>query len=62
MARPLRFPSAMKNVKEGLQQMAHLALRVYLKVHCGHRVRGKARLARPIARTVVSSPRYDTPT
>ena len=47
MARPLRFPSAMKNVKEGLQQMAHLALRVYLKVHCGHRVRGKARLARP---------------
>src|SRR5437899_313181 len=47
VARPLRFPSAMKNVKEGLQQMAHLALRVYLKVHCGHRVRGKARLARP---------------
>src|SRR5438105_12749858 len=43
----LAFPFAMKNVKEGLQQMAHLALRVYLRVHCGHRVRGKARLARP---------------
>jgi 1-acyl-sn-glycerol-3-phosphate acyltransferase len=37
----------MKNMKEGFQKMAHLALRVYLKVHCGHRVRGKARLDRP---------------
>jgi 1-acyl-sn-glycerol-3-phosphate acyltransferase len=34
-------------MKERMQQMAHLALRVYLKVHCGHRVRGKARLERP---------------
>ena len=37
----------MKNLKEGLQQVAHLALRVYLKVHCGYRVRGRARLDRP---------------
>ena len=34
-------------MKERMQQMAHLALRVYLKIHCGHRVRGKARLDRP---------------
>jgi long-chain acyl-CoA synthetase len=27
--------------------MAHLALRVYLKIHCGHRVRGKAHLEQP---------------
>jgi 1-acyl-sn-glycerol-3-phosphate acyltransferase len=27
--------------------MAHLALRVFLKLHCGHRVQGKVRLDRP---------------
>ncbi len=27
--------------------MAHLGLRVFLKLHCGHRVRGKPRLDRP---------------
>ena len=27
--------------------MAHLALRVFLRLHCGYRVRGKARLDRP---------------
>jgi len=34
-------------MKERMQQMAHLALRIYLKIHCGHRVRGKAHLERP---------------
>jgi 1-acyl-sn-glycerol-3-phosphate acyltransferase len=34
------------NLKEGLQKLAHLALRVFLKLHCGHRVRGKPRLDR----------------
>jgi 1-acyl-sn-glycerol-3-phosphate acyltransferase len=37
----------MRTVKERMQQMAHLALRVYLKIHCGHRVRGRVRLERP---------------
>ena len=35
------------NMKDGLRKMAHLALRVYLKIHCGHRVRGIPRLDRP---------------
>jgi 1-acyl-sn-glycerol-3-phosphate acyltransferase len=34
-------------MKERMQQMAHLALRVFLKIHCGHRVRGRAKLDRP---------------
>ena len=34
-------------MKEGLQQLAHLGLRVFLKLHCGFRVRGIPRLDRP---------------
>jgi len=34
-------------VREGLQKLAHLALRVFLRIHCGYRVRGKVRLERP---------------
>jgi 1-acyl-sn-glycerol-3-phosphate acyltransferase len=34
-------------IKQGLQKLAHLGLRVFLKLHCGFRVRGKARLDRP---------------
>jgi len=34
-------------MKERMQQMAHLGLRLFLKIHCGHRVRGRVRLDRP---------------
>jgi 1-acyl-sn-glycerol-3-phosphate acyltransferase len=34
-------------IKPGLQKLAHLGLRVFLKLHCGFRVRGKLRLDRP---------------
>lgn len=34
-------------MKEGLQQLAHLGLRVFLKIHCGLRVTGVPRLDRP---------------
>lgn len=37
----------MVNVKEGLQKVAHLALRIFLKIHCGYRVRGRAPLSEP---------------
>jgi 1-acyl-sn-glycerol-3-phosphate acyltransferase len=37
----------MRTLKQGLQQLAHLGLRVFLKIHCGHRVRGVPRLDRP---------------
>jgi 1-acyl-sn-glycerol-3-phosphate acyltransferase len=33
--------------KAGLQKMAHLGLRVFLKLRCSHRVQGKVRLDRP---------------
>ena len=35
------------NFKAGLQKLAHLGLRVFLKIHCGFRVRGKLKLDRP---------------
>jgi 1-acyl-sn-glycerol-3-phosphate acyltransferase len=35
------------NIKAGLQKAAHLALRVFLKLHCGYRVRGQAPLRGP---------------
>jgi 1-acyl-sn-glycerol-3-phosphate acyltransferase len=35
------------NIKAGLQQLAHLALRVFLKIHCGFKVRGTPKLDRP---------------
>lgn len=35
------------NIKAGLQTLAHLALRVFLKIHCGFRVRGAPKLDRP---------------
>ena len=35
------------SMKEGLQKLAHLGLRVFLKLHCGYRVRGQIRLDRP---------------
>lgn len=34
-------------MKQGLQQLAHLGLRVFLKIHCGLRVFGVPRLDRP---------------
>lgn len=34
-------------IKQGLQKLAHLILRVFLKIHCGFRVRGTPRLDRP---------------
>lgn len=34
-------------MKEGLQQLAHLGLRVFLKIHCGLKVHGIPRLDRP---------------
>jgi len=37
----------MRTLREGLQQLAHLGLRVFLKLHCGFRVRGVPRLDRP---------------
>jgi 1-acyl-sn-glycerol-3-phosphate acyltransferase len=37
----------MRTLKEGLQQLAHLGLRVFLKIHCGFRVHGVPRLDRP---------------
>ena len=37
----------MRTLKQGLQQLAHLGLRVYLKIRCGHRVHGVPRLDRP---------------
>lgn len=37
----------MRTVKQGMQQLAHLGLRVYLKIRCGHRVHGVPRLDRP---------------
>jgi 1-acyl-sn-glycerol-3-phosphate acyltransferase len=37
----------MTTIKGGLQKLAHLALRVYLKIRCGMRVRGTPRLDRP---------------
>jgi 1-acyl-sn-glycerol-3-phosphate acyltransferase len=37
----------MMNLKSGLQTLAHLGLRVFLKLHCGFRVRGVSRLEQP---------------
>lgn len=37
----------MRTIKQGFQQLAHLGLRVFLKIHCGVRVRGIPRLDRP---------------
>lgn len=37
----------MRTIKEGLQQLAHLGLRVFLKLRCGMRVHGVPRLDRP---------------
>lgn len=37
----------MRTLKQGLQQLAHLGLRVFLKIHCGLRVWGVPRLGRP---------------
>jgi len=37
----------MRTIRQGLQQLAHLGLRVFLKIHCGLRVRGIPRLDRP---------------
>ena len=37
----------MRTIKEGLQQLAHLGLRVFLKMRCGMRVHGVPRLDRP---------------
>jgi long-chain acyl-CoA synthetase len=34
-------------MKQGLHKLAHLALRLFLRIHCGFRVKGKARLDRP---------------
>lgn len=34
-------------IKQGLQKFAHLALRLFLRIHCGFRVKGKTRLDRP---------------
>lgn len=34
-------------LKEGLQKMAHLGLRVFLRLHCGYRVRGRAQIEEP---------------
>lgn len=35
------------NMKAGLQKLAHLVLRVFLKIHCGFKVRGVPKLDRP---------------
>ncbi|HLY74103.1 MAG TPA: lysophospholipid acyltransferase family protein [Planctomycetota bacterium] len=37
----------MTAIKEGLQLLAHLALRVYLKIRCGMQIRGIPRLGHP---------------
>src|SRR5438105_15884957 len=37
----------MRTMREGLQQLAHLGLRVFLKIHCGLRVHGAPRLDKP---------------
>jgi 1-acyl-sn-glycerol-3-phosphate acyltransferase len=37
----------MRTIKEGLQQLAHLGLRVFLKMRCGMRVHGVPRLDKP---------------
>ena len=37
----------MRTIKQGLQQLAHLGLRVFLKIRCGMRVHGVPRLDRP---------------
>ncbi|HLY10883.1 MAG TPA: lysophospholipid acyltransferase family protein [Planctomycetota bacterium] len=37
----------MTTLKQGLQQLAHLGLRVYLKIRCGMRVHGVPRLGQP---------------
>ncbi len=37
----------MMNLREGCQKLAHLALRVFLKIRCGHRVHGVPHLERP---------------
>lgn len=37
----------MTTIRQGLQQLAHLGLRVYLKIRCGMRVHGVPRLDRP---------------
>ena len=37
----------MRTIKQGLQQLAHLGLRVFLKIHCGMRVHGAPRLDQP---------------
>jgi 1-acyl-sn-glycerol-3-phosphate acyltransferase len=34
-------------LKQSLQKLAHLALRVFLRLHCGYRLRGRIRLDRP---------------
>ena len=34
-------------IRRGFQQFAHLGLRVFLKFHCGYRVRGRMRLTTP---------------
>lgn len=37
----------MSTIKQGFQQLAHLGLRVFLKIRCGMRVHGVPRLDRP---------------
>jgi len=37
----------MTTIKQGLQQLTHLGLRVYLKIRCGMQVHGVPRLERP---------------
>ena len=34
-------------ISDGIKKLAHLGLRLFLKIHCGHRVSGRARLDRP---------------
>jgi 1-acyl-sn-glycerol-3-phosphate acyltransferase len=34
-------------MRVGFQKFAHLALRLFLRIHCGHRVKGRPRLDRP---------------
>jgi 1-acyl-sn-glycerol-3-phosphate acyltransferase len=37
----------MRTIRQGLQQLAHLGLRVFIKIRCGMRVHGVPRLDRP---------------
>lgn len=43
----LALPEDMRTIKEGLRQLAHLGLRVFLKMRCGMRVHGVPRLDKP---------------